>query len=339
MELENEDTQAEPSLRETIEAAVDEHAAVEKPAVSEAAQVETEAAEKAKGRDEKGRFAKDDTQESAIIAVAEPQVKSKEAPFGWTTANKAEFNKLPVHIQDEILRREDETHKTITKHDEERVLGKSMRDVISPYMAIIQAEGGTPQGAVKDLLNTAYVLRTGSPQQKLGILSQVAQQYGVDLRAIAQGQTQPQQPSDPHVQALQQQVAEMKKIIDDNQKLQTQQDHDRLQQIIGAFAEDPKNVHFSNQKVKAFMKTLLEGGHAQGLQDAYDQAIYALPEIRSTLTPVQAQDQAKRQQEVQAKKKAGSSITGGPGSSVPNTGNPERSLREELQAQLAASRH
>lgn len=329
----------EPSLRETLESAVAEHTPKAE-VVTEENAVETKVDDKApveakpaKARDETGKFAKGEA------APVEAALKPKEAPFGWSAENKAKFNALPPEIQDQVLLREDETHKTITKHDEERNLGKSMKEVISPYMAIIQAEGGTPQGAVKDLLNTAYVLRTGTPQQKLGLLAQVATQYGVDLREVAQVQMQPGTQGDPAYQALQKQVQDLQGRLQKQDDLHKQSEDAKISSLYHAFAADPKNVHSSNPKVQAFMATVLNGGHAESYQDAYDQAINAIPEIRSTLTPVQTQDHAKRQQELEAKKTAGSSISGGPGLSVANTGNPNRSLREELQVQLAASRH
>jgi hypothetical protein len=327
---------ASADLRSTIAAAVEEHSAptekTDAPAVEPPEKPVVEKA--AKARDEKGKFAKSEAEAAAAV---EPPAKVREAPFGWSAENKAKFNALPPEIQDQVLLREDETHKTITKHDEERNLGKSMKEVIAPYMAIIQSEGGTPQGAVKDLLNTAYILRTGSPVQKLAVMQQVAQQYGIDLRQVAQAPAQ--QNVDPNISALQKQVQDLQAHINNQSALHKQSEDAKIQSLYQAFAAKPENVHFSNPKVQAFMATVLNGGHAESYQDAYDQAIYAIPEIRSTLTPVQQVDQAKRQQEVQAKKKAGSSISGGPGLSVANTGNPTRDLREEIAHNLAASRH
>jgi hypothetical protein len=316
MTIENEEVQQEPSLRETLEAAVAEHT---EPA--EKVEVVADTGEK-KERDESGKFKTKDVVEAPIIAAKSP-------PQAWG-GTKEEFFALPATIQDRIIQREEEVHKGFTKLDEERNLGKSMKEVITPYMAVIQAEGGTPQGAVKDLLNTAYVLRTGSPQQKAQIVAQIVQQYGVDMRNMGQQQIPQNQPP----------AIDPEKITQDIMtRLQSQQQDVKVQSEIEAFSVDPKNVHFSNQEVKAAMASLLQTGQAKDLQDAYDKAVWLIPSIRTTLLQSQQVDtEQKRKDEIAAKKKAGSSVSGSPGISIPNSGNPDRSLREELVANMAALR-
>ena len=93
------------------------------------------------------------------------------------------------------------------------------------------------------------------------------------------------------------------------------------------------------------MAALLKDGLAKDLQDAYDQAVYARPDIRSTLLEQQlAEKEAKRVADAKAKadaaRKASGSVTGSPGATAPSKSNvPERSLREELVANLAAARN
>ena len=149
-------------------------------------------------RDESGRFAAKEgsapakpeaaPQEPAKVETppkpaATPSVK---APQSWSTAAKADFDKLPPHIQAEIAKRESDVEKGFTRQDEERQFGRSLRDIINPYMPIITAEGGTPQKAVQELLNTAYLLRRGTPEQKVALFRATAQQFGIPLdRAMA----------------------------------------------------------------------------------------------------------------------------------------------------------
>lgn len=318
----------ELSLRDELEAAVAEHtdepAAVSAP-VQEAPQAERPAVE---GRDEHGRF-KAKTEQ--VAAVAAP----KKAPVNWTKERQEKFGSLAPEVQDFILERESEVEKGFTKLDEDRNFGKSLKEVITPYMATIQAEGGTPQGAVKDLLNTAYILRTGSAQQKAAIVQQVIKAYGVDAALVGmqpktvEGQAAPQVP--------QVNPEEIERSI--MNKLQTQQMNDRIATELQTFTADPKNVHFSHPGVKDKMSSLLGAGQAKDYQDAYDQAIWLTPELRPALIAAQTPPSAQRPQDMTAKKKAGSSVSGSPGISVPNSGNPNRSLREELEANLNAAVH
>lgn len=286
---------------------------------------------KGRTRDETGKFAKADDPQPDLPKEEKPQAR---VPAAWSAANKSKFGELPDWAQQEINRREEEVHKGFTKWDEERQFGKQLKDVISPYMPIIQAEGGTPLTAVQDLLNTAYILRTAPPQQKSQLFHNLARQYGVDL-----GQ-QPGANTDPTVAALQQQVAQLSGYINQTVNQQKQHEQESITSQIEAFAADPKNIYFND--VRNVMVGLLQSEAASTLQDAYDMAVYARPDIRSSLLATQQQDtEAKRVADKAAKadaaRKAGGSVTGSPGISAPANGSvPNRSLREELQANMRA---
>lgn len=327
MSTENEVETPEPTLRETLEAAVAEHAdPVETPDVTVVDKTE----KPMEGRNEQGRF-KPKEEPQAIVA---PVIAPKDAPTHWKAEAKEKFKDLNPEMQDVILNREKEMEVIASRVDDERRLGKDLKEVITPYMAVIQAEGGTPQGAVKDLLNTAYILRTGSPQQKAQIVAAVIQQYGVDPRLL-------NQPQNFMPQVMQQPVINKEQIKQELMKeLQEQNEAVKVNSEIQTFAADPQNVHFSNPQVKALMSSLLGSGQAKDLQDAYSQATWAVPDIRQKLLDAQQADQeAKRKEELVAKRKAGSSVSGSPGISVPNTGTPDRSLREEIAANMASLRH
>lgn len=317
VEESNEESSEAAPLRDVIEAAFVEH---------EEVPIKEEKKDPApKERSEDGKFKAAEDSTPALI---------KAAPAAWS-GTKEEFAALPTTVQDRIIQREEEVHKGFTKLDEERNLGKSMKEIITPYMAIIQAEGGTPQGAVKDLLNTAYVLRTGSPQQKLQLMSQVAQQYGVDLRQLAQPQQQTM--VDPNIQALYQKVQTLEQERNNSRLLQEQNDSAKVNNEIEAFAADTKNVHFTNPQVKARMASLLDSGNAKDLQDAYDQATWAVPDLRAELKAAERRlEDAARKEEIAAKKRAGSSLSGSPGISIPNSGKSDKSRREELEAAWSA---
>ena len=268
-----------------------------------------------------------------VAEVAEPVTPAIEAPQAWTGPMKEKWATLPADVQAEINRRENDFHKMVTSREGELRLGKDMKDVITPYMPIITAEGGNPVAAVQSLLNTAYQLRTGTPQQKAELVRQIAEQYGVDL-----GQATQQQPQDNYLASLQNEIAQLKQAVNPQaimSQLQEQQEHVKIQSDISAFAANPANKHF--ETVKATMAPLLASGRAKDLQEAYDMACYADPTIRSTLLQEQASEQAaKRKAEVIAKKQAAVSVTGSPSSSVGNAKIPDRTTREELEANWAA---
>lgn len=300
-------------------------------------------------RDETGKF-KARTNEAQKLAVETPKEqettatattpakKSISAPEGWTAPMKQKFATLPEDVQSEIARREADVHRMMTSPDGELNLGRRVKETIAPYMAIIKSEGGEPVSAIGDLLNTAYLLRTADPMRKAQLVNQVIQQYGVDMSLVGQQQQAQQQGLADPLQSIQQELAALKQQANPayiQKQLQEQMENAKVQSEVQAFASDPANVHY--QKLKPVMASLLGSGAAKDLKEAYEAACYADPEIRSMLTAEKAaKEQAKRNEEIAAKKKAASSVTGSPSVYIPNSGNPERSLRDEIAANLRA---
>ena len=275
-------------------------------------------------------------------AADEPNVpaadapKSK-APQSWSASDRAHWDKIPAEVQAVIARREEEAHRGITTMGQDAAFGKKINEVVSPYLPMIRSEGGDAVGAVQSLLQTAYVLRTADANQKAGLFRQLAQQFGVDLNAVSAGAPQ----VDPHVQALERELAQVKGFLQHGQQQQHQQVQEQAQSVIDAFAADPKHEFY--QQVAPMMGTLLMNGQAKDMQEAYDAACYAIPDVRSTILSRQtAEAEAKRAAEAKAKadakRRAGGSISGSPGSPVSTTANqPDLSLREQLRASLRAA--
>lgn len=332
-----EEVKQENTLRDDIVNAVEE---VKNAPEVEASEVERPVAEipATEGRDEKGRFkgkeVADIPVEAAGVDVTAPVVE--DAPHALSAAAKAKWKDVPAEIRSEWSKREAEIHKTFTAHDGELRMGREMKEVVSPYMAIIQAEGGTPTTAVRDLLNTAYVLRTGHPVQKAQLIQQVCQQYGIDLGLLSQSS---QQHVDPNIAQLQQELAMLKQQSSPEviqKQLQDRMETDNVNSEVRAFASDPVNKHY--ETVKPIMASLLNSGAAQNMKEAYELACRAHPTVGSMLEAEKAAaKQAKSSADLASKKKASASITGSPGVLVPNSGLPNRTLREELQANLRAA--
>lgn len=291
-------------------------------------------------RDDSGKFAKKEAKQKdqpskEVIPEAKEEPKTEiKPPNSWSAAAKAKWAEMPTELQAEINKREIEVHQGFTRLDEDRQFGKVLKDIVQPYMPIIQAEGGTPVTAIQALLNSAYVLRTGTPQAKTQLFQQLAHQYGVDLTQVSQVQTK----VDPQLQAIQSELMQLRSETQRQKGEREQQERAALQGQIDTFAADPKNAHF--ETVKADMAALLQGGRAKDLREAYDMAVWARPDIRSTLLQSQSAElEAKRVAEAKAKadaaRKASVSVKGGPGAAAPtNSAVSNRSLREELEANI-----
>ena len=310
------------------------------------------AQQEVRSRDDSGRFAKKESEPVEAKAdlpevgkvqepKEEPEAKVERpslAPNSFSSAAKAEWDKVPAAVAQEIARREADIHREFTKQDGERQFGKALKSVIDPYMPLISQAGGNPVQAIKNLMETARVLQTADPATKTQLIRQLCQAHNISTQDLA-GE---QQYVDPTVQNLQQRLQSFEEQQRQQQYQAQQHQQAELQNAIGTFAANPANVHF--EQVKGHMAALLSAGLAQDLQDAYEQAVYARPDTRSTLLASQQQGaEEKRLADMKAKadaaRRASGSLTGSPGvgtSSDPKAG--QRTLAEELRAAMSQHR-
>ena len=300
-------------------------------------------------RDEAGRFAKaegaadeaaptdqavDDTAAASAEIAAVETAPAVQPPAAWSADAKAEWAAMSPKAQAIITAREAEVHKGFTKLDEDRSLGKSMRDTLSPYMATINALGATPHQAVQSLLNADHVLRNGNPQAKTQLLAQLASQFGVDLSAVVAGAPA----VDTNVQDLRRQVGELTSYINGQARDAQQSTTQTLLSEISTFSTG--KPHF--ETLRPLMATLMEQGTATDLQAAYDQAFRAHPttsqlwldgEVAKRTT---SQSDAAKARVVKAKS-AAVSVTGSPGANRAAAAVEHGDLRSQLVANFQAS--
>jgi len=169
--------------------------------------------------------------------------------------------------------------------------GKQMRDAITPYMALIQAQGIDAPKAVQTLLNAHYKLSVSSPSQKQQYLQYIARQYGISTDGL--GQPAGGQPAaDPRYQQLQDQLYLLQQHIQGQQQAATKHEQERIAGEVNAFASDKAHPYFD--EVADEMVSFIRSGAS--LQDAYEKAVWANPVTR-------AKEQARVQQDQQAEAK------------------------------------
>lgn len=287
------------------------------PVSQESAPVESEPAETAEGRarDEHGRFAKTDAetpakpeQETAQTQQAPQTTEQPETqpdarqmvtpPATWSAGAKAVYATLPEVARKEIAKREADYARGIQQHSEAAKGYQNMMREFQPYEAMIRAENGTPEGAIRDLLKTAYQLRTGTPQERGRIVATIAQQFGADLSPyLGQPQQQAEGQQDlsnvqqyvqqlvsPHLQRIQ---AWEQQQMTAQQRQQQQVEQETISQIEAfqnateADGITPKHIYFDN--VRGLMSAYFANGEAKTLDQAYEMACWANPEVRAAL--------------------------------------------------------
>lgn len=171
-------------------------------------------------------------------------------------------------------------------------------------------------------------------------LQKIMQHYGVSPEHLA-GSGEDDDLSDPEVSQLKSKIQELEGKLQQRDQQQEQASQQQIQQQVQEFANERdeqgnlKRPHF--EQLKTAMGGLLQSGHATTLEDAYEQAKWADPQVREQLLKEQTR-QASENTEKQRKKKAQKAKKARtPSTSAPTGGEQEqpKDLRSELEEQLS----
>lgn len=295
--------QTELSLSEAMDATLSETMA--KITSKDAVPVETHddaapATETGRERDASGRFVQRQQAAEPVTAEGEqeqqqeeqPVVAAKPAPGSWPKELKDKFGTLPSEVQDYMHRRESEISRTINNYSQKAKFADTVSSVLAPHEAILRADGADPISAISGLMNTYQVLRNAPPAEKAMAVAQMIQRFGVDLSLL--GEDGAAGNSDPNVEQLYTRLGRLEQELATRRMADESAEKQHVESTIAEFATS--HPHF--ESVRAHMGALLQAGLAKDMQDAYDQATMAVPEIRATLL----QEQETKRREEAAKK-------------------------------------
>lgn len=238
------------------------------------------------------------------LAPVEPVVEpvapaaSVAPPSSWTAAAKAEFAKASPVVQQEVLRREQQMHDGIAQYKEKATYAETLHKAIAPFEQTIRGLGVTPDVAIHSLLNADHRMRYGAPNDKAGMLQQIVKDYRIDpsmaIQAIAQlanldlsqMQVEPQAKIDPNLQYVQQELQTTKQQL--NQFLTAQQQREQAELNSQIAQAKQGKEHFDS--VRNEMAALLQAGTAKSIDEAYEMAVWARPDLRQALLAKQLEE-------------------------------------------------
>lgn len=273
MDIETEVQNNEPvSLRETLEANFAAAEAPEAPAVS------TE--QSGRVRDEHGRFAPQQTEQTATPEVApqpDEQLTKRELTT-WKREMRPLHEKLArgeALSQDEALKlaqynveREQNYATGISGYKAKAEEAKEYADAMQDILPVLQQQNMPPGEFIRNVSNTHKVLVMGSPQEKLQMFGWLAQSYGIPLDAIAPAQNGQY---DPNQLQLMQKIQQLEANVNGVASWREQQEQAAVQNEIAKFTDASKYPHF--EQVRGVMAQLLETGMADNLDSAYEKAV------------------------------------------------------------------
>ena len=218
--------------------------------------------------------AKGPVADAKVTPVATPEAPTTSAaPKSWPKEMHAHWDKVPKEVQDYWTKREQQMLDGLEQYKGDASWGKTYREVLSPYLPHIKAANIQPEQMVSNLLNAHWQLTMGSPESRKAAYERLGRDLGF-------AQTDPNAPvPDPKVQALEQQLMEIRSGLTAQQQAQQQQARAVVQSEVDTFASDTA-AHPYFDEVADDIVALLQAYPKITLQDAYDRAVYANPVTR-----------------------------------------------------------
>lgn len=312
--MSQEEVVSQPTLRETLESSIEQ---VEAQTVEPIVEGETAEQREARQRDDKGRFAKSEAQQAEknlppeIAKVPRPSSWKKDYWDKWDTVIAADPD-----LAKYITEREGQFASGVSTYKAEAENARALQDAVAPFMGDMQKHNIHPSTWIRNLGIAHKVLVDGSPMDKLQMVSKLAQDYQIDLRALfdprfQQAQQFQPQPQMPDVQALV------------RQELETVQSRNEVQRFLQLAQTSDKYPHF--EQVKESMIGLLQSELAKDLDDAYDQACWRDKEVRSSIL---AQQETAKASELAAKATQARAKVVSPKSSTPAVGSSKEGAKD-----------
>lgn len=216
----------------------------------------------------------------------EPVETKKAPPQSWKKEMHSFYEGLDPVVQDYIQQREEQMREGLEKDRGDANLGKVMRDITSPYDNMFKDRGIEAPQAVQYLLQAHYNLTNGTPEQKIQLLNQLAQSYGVGQQSKSEN---------PEINGLTQRLAEIEQNLNASQQRVLQAEQARIESDVNAFADD----HPLFDDLTEDIAKLIQVGY--GLEEAYEKAVWSNPVTRQKEIDRVNEDKAK-EAEKQAKK-------------------------------------
>lgn len=273
-----------------------------------------------------------------------PTPAAIKAPASWKPEMRERWNTLPAEVQQEVLRREREISQGLQGASDARKFHDQFNQMVTPYRAFIDMEGGDPLKAFGSYLKTAAILRSGTPQDKAMAFAQATRQYNIDvnlldaaLASVLRGQPMQQQQQvfqDPRVDKI---LERLQREDSDNQSRSAQVAEGEIRK----FMEDPKNEFFADVAldVADLLEMAANRGQTLTLEAAYQKACTLHPEVSKVLEERRAQALAQTQNDKTSQARHAASSVGNQITAPASQQKPDKPLSVGDALDLAIQQH
>ena len=252
----------------------------------------------------------EDTERDAGSEAA-PEAEAKEvpretrsAPKSWARETHELWAKLDPKAQDQFEKREKDFLDGLEQYKGDAGFGKQMKDVMTPYRAILQSQGVDEPKAVEFLLNAHYKLSTAPAEERKSYFAKLAKSYGIELGLPEET------PMAPEVKGLTDRMNAIESSLTTREQAALSQARTKVAMDVEAFASDKAHPYFD--EVADDIIAMIHTG--ADLKDAYEKAVWANPVTRAKeMARIQTENEAKlrenaRLDALKARKSAGSNV-------------------------------
>ena len=299
-EAHTDENLADPKVDEPPESIEEELGAIFDKANAEEVEPPEEAPSKDRGSD--GKFVAQDAAEESAEPVEEiadqgaeadaeaEEVQALDAPASWSAAAKEVWPNLDPVLQQEVLKREADWQTADGERANKLKGYEPIEAALEPVRSQLALNGLDEATYVRQLVAADQYLS----QDPAAAIQWLAQARGVDLSQFTQAESD----VDPVVAPLVNEISTLKSQVQGFIRGQQQTEAQRLNDEVQKFGVD--KPYF--EEVRPHMAALISSGAAADLQTAYDNAIWANPEVRAKVMAEQsAEAEAKRKEDAAAK--------------------------------------
>lgn len=217
----------------------------------------------------------DEVEEKQVEKSEEDEVtiKPNDFPVSWKKDLQNDWGSIPKHVQDEILRRENDFHTGIEGYKSAAKIGDMFHDVAKDYYQDVQKRGINPMQMVKEFFEVEKTFTHGSNDDKVRMLQEFAQHYGIVLDGNGNYSFE-----HDSVKALQDEVKLLKGHFEQQNQSTRQSQEQQAMKEIEQFRSDPKNGYFD--ELSNDIAALLRSDAKLNLKSAYDKAIWLNDSVR-----------------------------------------------------------
>jgi hypothetical protein len=216
------------------------------------------------------------TKEEQTPAAAAPTTEGDAPPDTWRKEAKEAWATVSPVVKAELAKREQDIAKYVAETKEPVAVGRRFEEIVRPHAELYRTTGVNPYEHVNALITAHKTLLYGTPQQKVEMVRNMAQQAGITLDGTTASTSEAAK--DQYIAQMEARMAKLEGGVTNVTQTLTQARVSELEQSILAFGNDPANPYFN--EVADQIPHLIQTGAAKTLKDAYDLAVMANPQTR-----------------------------------------------------------